>query len=250
VGATHGLLIVNADDFGLRPDITDAIIEVYRAARITSATAMVYMWDGARAAALAQEYGLPLGLHLNLTVDFRDPAAPSGARERQTRIVRYFAGRGARHAYDPRVRRLVADCFRDQVEAFAATYGGEPTHFDGHQHIHVCPTVALSVPLAAIPRARAAHTYGRDERGPAKRLVRAAQNALLRHRFRIPAAFLDFDDVHPELGGSGLDRLAIARHAPVEIMTHPRRPGERPALLGGAWGEALAAYRTGTYLDL
>jgi predicted glycoside hydrolase/deacetylase ChbG (UPF0249 family) len=51
VGATRGLLIVNADDFGLRPDVTDAIIDVYRAARITSATAMVYMQDGARAAA-------------------------------------------------------------------------------------------------------------------------------------------------------------------------------------------------------
>jgi hypothetical protein len=81
-------------------------------------------------------------------------------------------------------------------------------------------------------------------------LFRAGQNALLRRRFRIPAAFLDFDDVHPELGGRGLDRLAIARHAPVEIMAHPRRPDQRPALLGPAWGEALATYRTGTYLDL
>jgi predicted glycoside hydrolase/deacetylase ChbG (UPF0249 family) len=250
VGATDGLLIVNADDFGLRPDGTDAIIEVYRAGRITSATAMVYMQDGARAAALAQQHGLPLGLHLNLTADFRDPAAPRAARERQTRIVRYFARPAARHAYDPRIRRLVADCFRDQLEAFAATYGAEPTHFDGHQHIHVCPTVALSVPVSAIPRARAAHTYQRGERGPAKRLVRASQNALLRRRFHIPAAFLDFDDVHPELGGRGFDRLAIARHAPVEIMTHPRRPGERPALLGDAWGEALATYPIGTYLDL
>jgi predicted glycoside hydrolase/deacetylase ChbG (UPF0249 family) len=250
VGANHGLLIVNADDFGLRPDITDAIIEVYRAARITSATAMVYMRDGPRAAALARETGLPLGLHLNLTAAFTDPTAPSAARERQARIVRYFSGQFRRYLYDPRIRGLVDDCVRDQLEGFVAAHGAEPTHFDGHVHIHVCPTVALSGALAAIPRARPAHTYGRNERGPAKRLFRAGQNALLRRRFRIPAAFLGLEDVHPELGGSGLEGLAIARHAPVEIMTHPRRPDQRPALLGPAWGEALATYHTGTYLDL
>jgi predicted glycoside hydrolase/deacetylase ChbG (UPF0249 family) len=145
---------------------------------------------------------------------------------------------------------LLADCIRDQLEAFVATYGADPTHFDGHQHIHVCPTVALSAPLAAIPRARPSFTYGRDERNIAKRVFRAGQNALLQSRFRIPAAFLGFEDVHPELGGRGLERLALARHAPLEIMTHPVRPAERPALLGAAWGEALATYRTGTYLDL
>jgi predicted glycoside hydrolase/deacetylase ChbG (UPF0249 family) len=155
-----------------------------------------------------------------------------------------------RQLYDPRIRRLVADCVCDQLEGFVSAHGTEPTHFDGHQHIHVCPTVALSAPLAAIPRARPAHTYARGERGSTKRLFRAGQNALLRRRFRIPAAFLGFEDVHPDLGGRGLERLAIARHAPVEIMTHPRRPAERPALLGHAWGEALATYHTGTYLDL
>jgi predicted glycoside hydrolase/deacetylase ChbG (UPF0249 family) len=243
-------LIVNADDFGLRPDVTDAILEMFGTRRITSATAMVFMQDTTRAAALAREHGLPLGLHLNLTSVFSDPAAPSGARSRQARIARYFSRRVTRHAYDPRMTRVVADCVRDQLEAFLAAFGREPTHFDGHQHIHVCPTVAVSRPLAAIRKARPAYTFARDERGSLKRAFHAAQNGLLRRRFRTPTAFLGLEDVHPDLGGKGLQRLAIARHDPMEIMTHPPRPAQRAALLGSAWGDVLKGYHTGTYEEL
>ncbi len=244
------MLIVNADDFGLRPAATDAILDVYRAGRITSATAMVHMEDSARAASLAREYGLPLGLHLNLTFPYADSKAPHTARERQSRLVRYFSRPTARIAYDPRIRRLVSDCVQDQLESFASDYASIPTHVDGHEHIHVCPTVALCPALSSVTRVRLAHTYVRGERPALNRLIRAAQNALLRRRFHTTAGFLPLGDVHPDLGGDGLERLALAARASLEVMTHPPRPAERRALLAPAWGNALAEYRTGTYAEL
>ncbi len=250
MAGTDGLLIVNADDWGLRSEITDAILEVHRAGRVTSATAMVHMEDTARAATLANDHGVALGLHLNLTFPYTGSGVPGGPQTRQARLARYFARPAARLAYDPRMRRIVNDCVQDQLDAFLSTYGRTPTHVDGHQHIHLCPTVALSTSLAQIPRARPAHTYRRGERGPARLALRAAQNALLRHRFRTARAFLPLEDVHPDLGGRGLGRLDAAARASLEVMTHPQRPAQRAALLGAMWGDALARYRTGTYAEL
>ena len=87
-----GLLIVNADDFGGNPLATDRIVECFAARRITSTSAMVHMKDSARAARLAQNGELAVGLHLNLTQAFDDPETPAGVRERQARAVAYFAG--------------------------------------------------------------------------------------------------------------------------------------------------------------
>ena len=49
---------------------------------------MVYMNDSRRAAELVRASGLPVGLHLNLTQEFEDEAAPSSVRERQARTTK------------------------------------------------------------------------------------------------------------------------------------------------------------------
>jgi predicted glycoside hydrolase/deacetylase ChbG (UPF0249 family) len=121
------VLIVNADDWGLRPDITDAILHVFGAGRVTSTSAMVHMTDSARAAGLARERGLSTGLHLNLTFGDTAIGVPRGVRERQRRLVSYFSGPAARLAYDPRMRGVIRDCVCDQVDAFHGVYGTAPT---------------------------------------------------------------------------------------------------------------------------
>jgi predicted glycoside hydrolase/deacetylase ChbG (UPF0249 family) len=245
-----GLLIVNADDWGLRAEITDAISACYAQRRITSATAMVHMEDSRRAAELAAEQRLPLGLHLNLTYPYTGAEVPKPVRERQRRLAAYFAPSWTRWAFDPRARGLVADCVRDQREAFAAVYGAAPDHVDGHQHIQACPTVACSPALAGVGRVRPAHTYEPGERSLPARAARRVQTALLRRRFATPEVFVDIEDVHPALGGTGLERLEAARLASLEVMVHPQRQEQRDALLGEDWGRALEGHRLGTYADL
>lgn len=250
MGVNGGLLIINADDFGLRPEVTDSILAVHQRGRISSATATVYMADTRRSAALARDVGLPLGLHLNLTYPYTGPDVPATVRERQRRLARYFSRPLTRYFYDPRIRQLVADCVRDQLDAFREVYGGAPTHLDGHHHIHTCPTVAMSPALAMVRRARCAHTYTRGERPAAKLLIRALQNRVLRARFRTPAALLPVGDIHPDLGGGGLGRLELAGRFPTEVMVHPQRPDEREALHGAAWSDAISRYQVGSYEQL
>ena len=54
-----GLVIINADVLGLDVATTDAILDCFRADRITSASAMVWMSDSQRAASLAEECEIP-----------------------------------------------------------------------------------------------------------------------------------------------------------------------------------------------
>ena len=61
-------LIVNADDFGMAPAITDAIIDCHRRGIVTSTSLMANLPAAEHAAWRAQEVpGLGVGIHLNLT---------------------------------------------------------------------------------------------------------------------------------------------------------------------------------------
>jgi predicted glycoside hydrolase/deacetylase ChbG (UPF0249 family) len=246
-----GLLIVNADDWGHRREVTDAILRCHRVGAITATTAMVHMEDTERAAALAGEARLPTGLHLNLTRPYTSRGAPSNVRERQARLAEHFAPRWRRFAYEPQVGRLVADCVRDQLEAFQCTYGIAPDHVDGHHHIQAVPTVFFSPGLAGVRRLRPAHTFVRGERRMVNRLAHGALNAMIRRRFDTPHRFISLRDLHPDLGGRGvIVGLADAATTSVEVMVHPGRNDEQAVLLRRDWAMALARYRTGSYEHL
>ena len=67
------MLIINADDLGMNEQTTDGIIACCDKRLITSATAMVFMRDTARAAELASSRDIGIGLHLNFTTPFDGP---------------------------------------------------------------------------------------------------------------------------------------------------------------------------------
>ena len=64
------MLIINADDLGRSRAETDAALRCYKAGRITSVSAMVFMSDSERAAEVARENELDVGLHLNFGEPF------------------------------------------------------------------------------------------------------------------------------------------------------------------------------------
>lgn len=234
-----GVMVVNADDWGGFREGTDAIAAAFRAGAITSSTAMVHMADSRRAGELARELGLPLGLHLNLTQGFDGPDVPAATRARHDRLrVRYWpTTRGRRWRYDPRpsTARLVRDVFDEQLDAFRATYGTEPTHVDSHHHAHAIPDVFLRLP-----------------RGLRVRRTGARHAALLARRFRTTDAFHEVRRLVPDLGGSGIGAVVAAagNGTSVEVMVHPSFPHELPVLLGDAWLGALAAAPLGTFLEI
>jgi chitin disaccharide deacetylase len=246
----RGLLIVTANDWGGKIRATDGIAACFRAGRITGATAMVYMADSKRASDLAREQGLSLGLHLNLTQPFDDPATPRRVQERQRELLRHFARlRVRRWTYQPLLRSHVASAISDQFEAFRSLYGAEPTHIDGHEHVHICTDVLLSQALSRVIPIRTAHGW-RSGTGPGDIARRVRQRAIAR-RFGTTDYFFSVRSLVPRFGGKDLQAaLELSDRASVEIMTHPAESDELEYLLSEAWGDALGGRRLGTFEDL
>ncbi len=237
------MLIVNADDFGANERTSDPVIELFAERLLSSTSAMVRMRDTARAAKLASERGIPVGLHLNLTLPFAADAIPGPVRERQLRLTEIFGAESWREETRERPDgRLLADVIADQLESFRENFG-DPTHLDGHHHVHTHPAVLEHLPaeLPIRPMLTA------PARAGARRAVRERR---LRRRFLCPDLCFAFEHVHPALGGVGLQALEHAREHPLEIMVHPRQQRERLALSSAEWRLALSTLRLGSYADL
>ena len=256
-----GLLIVNADDWGGGEATTDAILGTFEAGRITSASGMVYMPDSDRAAEIAKRVKLPVGLHINLTEPLAYPATPARVRDRQQRLTEKLGAPGPdqhpgtsrlrRWAYDPSIAAEVNRAIADQVERFEELYGGPPTHFDGHNHVDVCPNVFLS---GAIPKG--SKLRNSLYRYPLERslgaVLRSARQALRSRRFVSPRYVLHISDLKLPADGNGTPDPNLQRAAgvPVEVMGHPDHAPEHEIFMSPAWGRAMAEHRLGSFADL
>jgi predicted glycoside hydrolase/deacetylase ChbG (UPF0249 family) len=257
--AGDGLLIVNADDWGYDEPTTDAILATFQAGRISSTTGMVYMADSDRAAGLAEQHRVPVGLHINLTQPFSDPATPPEVRARQQRLIDRIGKTSGvppeipdtaslrRWLYDPLLQREVDRAIADQLARYREIYATPPTHFDGHNHVDLCPNVFFS---RSIPRgAKLRNTLNRFpvERS-APGLLRDLRQAVRSRRFASTRYLLHV--THLRLDPGDLDpRLALAKQVPVEVMAHPGFAGERDILMSAEWGAAIADQRLGSFAD-
>ena len=246
------LLIITADDWGHDRETTDAILDCFQAGAVTSVSAMVHMADSARAAELAAAGGEPVGLHLNLTEPFDDPSCPAAARDRQAAIAAYLDGPMWRMwGLNSRMFRTIEACIAEQLEAFRRLYGREPAHVDGHEHVHQALGVLLARTLPRGLKMRPSFTFMRGEKSGPNRIARALLNRVMRARFLTPRYLFDLREIHPALGGAGLEhKLGLADHHSVEVMTHPALPDERALLLGDDWSARLSGRRVGAYRDL
>src|SRR2546426_5333145 len=85
-----GLLILNADDWGRDPGTTGRILDCALRGSVSSVSAMVFMEDPDRAAAMALERKIDVGLHLNLTTPFSVSGCPVRLAERQAKLAQYL----------------------------------------------------------------------------------------------------------------------------------------------------------------
>jgi chitin disaccharide deacetylase len=70
------MLIVNADDLGRHRGATDSALLCCAKKCVSSVSAMVFMEDSERAAELALDSGIGVGLHLNLSERFSADRVP------------------------------------------------------------------------------------------------------------------------------------------------------------------------------
>ncbi len=245
------LLIVNADDFGWNRGATDLTVGCFEAGQITSTTALMYMEDSDRAAAIAAERDLPVGLHLNLTDPFTAADVPEAIRARQAEACAIFGGAGLRKrswTYDPRIGGLVEAAIRDQLERFRALLGREPTHVDGHNHVQVCPNVIRAQALDGFKMRDALWSYPSTR--SAMGVARALRRALTARGHLTTRYFLDIAELHRGGPAATAERTGLAASASVEVMCHPGFGHELEALRSDAWASAIAAAPLGSYRDL
>jgi predicted glycoside hydrolase/deacetylase ChbG (UPF0249 family) len=240
------MLIINADDFGSSTAETDAAYGCYRRGRITSVSAMVFMADSEHAAELAKENGLDVGLHLNFDEAFTGKDYPSRLSECHRSTMRYLrANKYAQLVYNPFLRKEFAYSYEAQVEEFVRLFGGEPSHIDGHHHMHLCANIVLSKVIPPGTKMRRNFSFWPGEKNLLNRAYRALVDRWLSRRYELPDYFFDLSQSIRE---KKLDRLVtLARSSKVELMTHPIVRMELEYLMSDEFGSMMESLEVGGY---
>lgn len=240
------MLIVNADDYGRDRTVTDRILTCHRHGRISSTSAMMFMADSERAAGLALECGIEVGLHLNVTDPFTGEDRDAPLIHAHRRVSAYYRHRRlAMVLYNPLLRKDVECTLKRQWGRFVELYRRPPSHVDGHRHRHVSPNVLTSGVIPAGFRMRRDHHFEPGEKGPFNRLWRAATDALLTRRYLCADRIYSLSTSRDS--GALARIVELSRERAVELMTHPGVAAELAYLLSAEFRDLLEQTTLGRY---
>lgn len=220
-----GALVVNADDWGRDPHTTDRILDCVLLGAVSAVSGMVFMEDSERAAALAREHHIDVGLHLNFTAAFTAPAVSARLAEEQRRIAAYLRSSPlAQVMFHPGLAGAFNRVVNEQFVAFERLYGASPARIDGHHHMHLCANVLFGNLLPAGTMVRRNFYFAPGDKSVVNRAYRAFIDRRLARRHRLTDFLFNIQPLVPE------DRLrrifTVARSAVVELETHPDRADE------------------------
>ncbi len=175
-------MIVCADDYGLRPDIDAAILDLCQRSRLSAVSCMVSL-QRCEPALLKQLFLLPVGIDVGLHLCFTREGVPwsAGAQEAmaaapcyRTLLNRALTG------------RLDASTLQRQIEIqhrlFVEKTGRPPAHIDGHLHAHQLPGIREALLQFVLSLPAHERPYVRNTALPLK--------SQLRHRLPIAKAFV------------------------------------------------------------
>lgn len=240
------MLIINADDWGRSRAETDAALRCYQGGRITSVSAMVFMADSERAAELAKENELDVGLHLNFTERFTGDRIAATLANHHDRIVRFLMrNRYSQVLYNPFLRKEFSYSYEAQAEEFMRLFGKPPSHFDGHHHMHLCANLLVDKVLPKGAKVRRNFSFWPAEKSFLNRSYRKLVDRWLSRRYRLVDYFFDLTQT---IQGRKLDRVArLAATGDVELMTHPVVAMELEFLKSDEFEAVLRQLRVGGY---
>lgn len=196
---------------------------------------MVFMEDSDRAAAIAREYAIASGLHLNLTTPFSGENCSSRLRESQEKLARHLLRhRFAQAMFHPGLIREFEYVVKAQFDEFLRLYGSAPSRLDGHHHMHLCANVLLQGLLPRDTVVRRNFSFEGGEKSVWNRFYRHCVDNVLARRHRLPDYFFSLAPIQPEYR---LERIfSLARTYLVEVETHPIKRDEYVFLTGGGIG--------------
>ena len=188
-------MIVNADDFGLSPEVNAGVIRAHRDGILGSASLMVAEPAAKDAGELArQNPALDVGLHAVVCRgrSILDAAHLRGAVDASGHFIENPVMAGMRYFFDRSMRAKMTDELRAQIERHLELVGNL-NHIDGHLNFHVHPlfadilidlAVEYKVPCIRLPRESVMTTLRlRRDHAPLK-LVEAAIFRTLSRRTR------------------------------------------------------------------
>lgn len=243
------MLIINADDWGFRRFVTDRIMSVYGEGRITTTSAMVFMEDSERAANLALNKGLEVGLHLNFTDRFTDARTSKGLHESQQRIGRFLKkNKYFMVLYNPFLRRDFEYVYRNQNDEFERLYGKVPAHFTGHRHMHLCSNVLFDRLIPQDSKVRRNFSFFPGDKSLFNRQFRRIGDFFLKKRFICTDYFFSIVPIsEPE----HLRRIVgLSQGFNAEMMVHPQKIDEYDFLMSEGYMELVNTVSIGKYGDL
>ncbi len=243
------MVIVTADDYGKSKHATNSILECFSNKRISSVSGMVFMEDSERAAALALETGMEVGLHLNFTLPFSSGSVSSRVREHQKRVVAYLTkNKIFQLIYNPLLANSFRYLFLAQQEEFMRLYSRVPDHFNGHHHMHLCANVLAGRLIPKGARVRRTYTFDRAEKNPLNRFFRRYLNHIISRRF-ISSDY--FFSIEPVQNVERLRRLLNrGRRHTIEIEVHPEKNEESEFLMGDEFRALIEDICVGSFRAL
>ena len=188
-------LIVNADDFGLSPEVNAGVIRAHRDGILGSASLMVAELAARDAAELArQNPALDVGLHAAVCRgrSVLDAAQLRGAVGASGQFIGNPVLAGMRYFFDRSMRVKMTDELRAQIERHLELVG-YLNHIDGHLNFHVHPlfadilidlAVEYKVPCLRLPRESVMTTLRLRRDHATRKLVESAIFRTLSRRTR------------------------------------------------------------------
>ncbi len=133
-------LIVNADDFGRTPGVTEGILRAHREGIVTSTTALMNMPGAASGLMRAKEDCPRLGLGVHLVFTSGRPLLPGEWVGSLVDAHGYFLSQEAILA-DPERLDLgeLKSELKAQIKTFHNAVGRPPDHLDAHHFVHILP---------------------------------------------------------------------------------------------------------------
>lgn len=124
------MTILCADDFGLTPGISEGILALCRQGKLNAVSVMTEAppLPAYSAQLLVLAGAIQIGLHFNLTIPF--------GRRAYSHISLML-----RPWLSSAERADIAVRLKDQMHKFEEHFGGVPNFIDGHEHVHVMPSV-------------------------------------------------------------------------------------------------------------
>lgn len=140
-------LIVNADDFGLSPEVNKGVIEAYQNGIVTDTTVLIRSPYAEQALARAHEVGLPVGVHIDFVTGYHlhnqhaDPnlVGPDGQLTHELHEREFH--NHIEHSFTCEELIGLREEIRSQVNLFIQYSGEKPTHLDYHFGLHHLPEV-------------------------------------------------------------------------------------------------------------